>query len=251
MAKAFQRGKGWCVRQRFAGKTYTVSGHPTPAMAERAMRQLIGSAQQGPAPESVRQGPDKVKLADALRAYGHERLQSLSCTPQEKRLINRYLQSASLPPLGERSYFAHFDLAPRLIPVGPELESWGLRRALVSLLVASVRRAHVQNFLSALCREGASPAALARERACLRAFFDYVRECWAWAYPVVNPATRLVLPRVERVRPPVHEPSTWKVAGWTELDFLVTLKRVYLKGVEDGKRESIAAPVVAEEVTHG
>jgi hypothetical protein len=56
---------------------------------------------------------------------------------------------------------------------------------------------------------------------------------------------------VERVRPPVYEPSTWKVAGWTEIDFLVTLKRVYLKGVEDGKRESIAAPVVAEEVTHG
>jgi hypothetical protein len=256
MAKAFRHGKGWCVRQRHAGKTYRVSGHPTQVLAEHAMRVLIREVQDGPAPPSVWAGPTQVTLAQALQAYGLERLQRRGLAPQEKRHINRYLTCAGWAPLcagsrgagGNPAPVAH---QPAFQPEGTQPASVRLRTALARRPVASVCRHDILALLNALDQEGATPSALAGERAFLRCFYNYVREHWRWAYPVLNPATGLALPAVLRVRKPQCGSKLSPVPHGFPSDVEAAWRMAPVQGVEHTRGVMVLTRTLVQEVSRG
>lgn len=218
MAKAYQEGRGWCVRKRYRGHDVYVSGKESKAAAEKELRQRMAAIDAGGKPQHL--GPQRTTLANALQEFGFEHLPYLKGAPQEVRRINKYLEAAGVQLLAVKrsavTSTTHFDAslkpldAQRVVPQGlgahrkallcKTADSDRIRQVLAQTPVANISRLDVQRLMDALARDGMTPATIALERALLRRFFNHVRTKWAWAQPADNPATALKLPRVDNGR---------------------------------------------------
>lgn len=218
MAKAYQEGRGWCIRKRYRGSDIYVSGKETKAAAEKELRETVAAIDAGGKPQHL--GPQRMTLAYALQQFGFEHLQHLKGAEQEVRRINRYLEAAGVQLLvvkrSAETATTHFDvfLKPRdekrVVPQGlgahrkallcKTAGSDRIRQVLAQTLVANITRLDVQRLMDSLAKDGLAPATIALERALLRRFFKHARSKWSWAQPADNPATELSLPKVDNER---------------------------------------------------
>lgn len=218
MAKPYEEGSGWCIRQRYRGHDIYVSGRESAAAAQKEVSERIAAIDKGGKPQHL--GPKRTSLAHAMREFGLEHLPHLKGAQQEVRRINKYLEAAGLRLLRVQRASAqsamHYeaDLQPldaqRMVPQGlvahrralltKTAGSDKLRTILAHTAVAKITRLQVQRFMDALAKEGLAPATIALERALLRRFFNHARTKWSWAQPGDNPATALTLPTVDNER---------------------------------------------------
>ena len=74
------------------------------------------------------------------------------------------------------------------------------REVIATSKLSAVTRSVMQDYIDALCNEGAAPATVALERSIWRVLFNYARTSWAWASLADNPATELKMPEVQNTR---------------------------------------------------
>lgn len=74
------------------------------------------------------------------------------------------------------------------------------REVLSTTKLSAVTRTIMQDYMDALCKEGAAPATVALERSIWRVLFNYARTSWSWASLEDNPATELKMPEVNNIR---------------------------------------------------
>lgn len=239
MGKVYQSGKKtFSARARVLGYDCFVSGCSSRAEAKEELERRVREIRLMGKPHHM--GPQRTTVAQALQDFGLEHLPNLKGAPQEARRVNKYLKACGLQLLevlprpnsapdgandedlarqmasGEARVGMH--ACVRLLPrqavasippgLGPHRkklfsktsDSDDHRARLAATLVADVTVMDVQNFMTALSRDGLAPASVALERALLRGFFNFARKTWRWTTPTVNPATELKLPKVKNER---------------------------------------------------
>ncbi len=222
MAKPYQEGKGWSMRQRFMKQNLYVSSCRSSAAAKKKMAGLVQELRERGQPRAL--GPHRTTLAQALQDYALERLPFMKGARQEANRINKFLRGAGLGTLVVSDFVKtesnkpgqRFDVtlraaeASRRIPRGlathrgelaaETTTSDALRDRLAGTLMADVTRYQLQAFMDALRREGREPATLQLERALVRRLFNYASRTWHWGAPTSNPAAGLTMPTVKNER---------------------------------------------------
>lgn len=219
----FREGKGWAVRLRVGGRRLYLSGYPTEDQARAAASEHQAAHRKGGVPFEL---PEQATVADALQAMGRQTLPFMKGAEQEARRITKYLRAAEIDTLkvrpvapgaaGRSKKSVYFDVelepfeAQRVIPKGlstfrgeranATAKSNELREVLALTPLAEVTRAQVQAFVNQLRSDGLEPATIELERAVLRKLFHYARRTWGWPGLAINPASELVMPKVDNQR---------------------------------------------------
>ncbi len=232
-AKPFKEGAGWAMRRRVMGQDIYVCGHRTSSQAQEEMARRVDELKKRGSPKGM--GPTRTTVGQALQDYGLERLPFMKGAEQDARRINRYLRAAGLATLETialktvrdaegspeapaktssqgRQYFEVVlkeSVAERKIPPGlgkhrgqqaqETSATDALRDRIACMAVADVQRHHVQAMMDAM-RKVRGAATVQLERALLRAFFNYASDVWNWSEPLVNPAIKVKMPKVDNTR---------------------------------------------------
>jgi integrase len=228
MAKAYQEGGVWSIREQYRGKRIYLTGFASARAAERAIaeerraRDNLGAGRH--------QGPERTALGVAFSDYARERLPFLKGARQDSQRINQYLRALNLPvvhlaPLengGDQGPFWEVSFvkeAARKIPKSlqphrakqtrADAKAQSIRRGLARMHVADICNWHVQELMDALRAAGKEAATMARECSELRRLFNYARKSWHWAKPVINPTSALKMPKVENERDVILTETQW------------------------------------------
>ncbi|MHB1657290.1 MAG: tyrosine-type recombinase/integrase [Burkholderiales bacterium] len=232
MAKPYQEGKTWSIRLRIQGQDVYLSGFTSAASALKAATKQRQALENLGKPIGL--GPRRTSVGQALQTYACERLPFLKGARQDANRINRYLRSLGLDLLrlkqpdsgsGDTPKTAYWivELAPcplkRTVPQGLHvhreqqqrrtLNSDWHRAKLARTPMSEVTPHQLQSLIDAMRLDGYEAATIALERAGLRSLFNHAQRIWSWPEPSRNPASGLVLPKVDNARDRVLSNSEW------------------------------------------
>jgi len=235
MAKAYLEGRGWAVRVRVRGEDIYLSGFNTQAEAERAARQQSAAVLSDGKPEHS--DPRRTTLAQAMLAYGDERLPFLKGARQDAQRLNAYLRLAggetlvaqSLGPddrqrSNARVLHARIARVPRSASrsivaslrehrqsqLDKARNTTRARRELARMVVADITPREVLRLVNAMAEDGFSAATIGLEIAQLKRVFNHAAKVWLWTRPARNPAAGLLLPKVDNQRDRVMTRAEWR-----------------------------------------
>uniref|UniRef100_E6QX08 Putative integrase n=1 Tax=mine drainage metagenome TaxID=410659 RepID=E6QX08_9ZZZZ len=174
-------------------------------------------------------------LGQALQTYAGERLPFLKGARQDADRINRYLRSLGLDLVRlkrtgpatsgdtpENAYWT-VDLVPcqqnRAVPKGlhqhrdqqqhrTQNSDWH-RAKLARTMMSDVTAHQLQSLIDAMRQDGYGAATIALERAGLRSLFNHAQRSWYWPEPSRNPASGLVMPKIDNARDRVLSNGEW------------------------------------------
>lgn len=228
--KPYREGDTWSFRLRIKGQDIYQTGFDSEAKARRECERLRQKLLDSGAPKHG--GPWKNTLALALQIYGMERLPFLKGAPQEANRINRFLRAAGLDVLtvtelangvGGKGVYYEVTLVsgdiPRKIPnslkAHRQRQSEGAERTdrvirqLAKTPVAEIRSYQMQALVDAMQCDEYGAATIGLQRALLRRLFNYSRKIWQWVAPANNPASDLVMPKIDNARSRVLTNAEW------------------------------------------
>lgn len=241
MAKPYREGKTWSFRVRIKGQDIYRHGFATDKDARAELENLRHAlTTEG---RSAHRGPWHTTLAQALQDYACERLPMLKGAERDAIRINVYLRSAGLPTLAvhpiddnggapvTKPIHWRVERVPasreRVIPKGlgshrqaqaKRREATNrLRKQLANTLIVDIEPHTVQMLINQMVQDGYEPATIEQERALLRCLFNYARKTWNWRKPERNPATQLVMPKIDNARDRVLTNREWK-SLWVALN---------------------------------
>lgn len=223
MAKAYEEGSGWAMRQRYEGHDIYKSGHKSKRGVEDAVRDEIALIKKKKLPKGL--GPEGTTAAQAMQDYALERLPFKKGAVQEAVRMNHYLRAAGLQTLvttklerpnpsdTDTVYFKvtlaeHTDI--RKIPSGlgnhrkaqmtKTADARKHRAVLAGMAMQAIQRADIQRYMDAMRKEGTAPATMKLEQALWRGLYNHAFTSWNWKSLDDNPATRLNMPQVDNER---------------------------------------------------
>ncbi len=233
MAKPYQEGKTWSIRLRIQGQDIYLSGFASAAAALKAATKQRQALETLGKPIGL--GPWRTSVGQALQTYARERLPFLKGARQDADRINRYLRSLGLDLVRLRrpdsiasgdvpkSAYWIAELVPcppkRTVPQGLHthraqqqrrtLNSDWHRAKLARTPMSEVTPHQLQSLIDAMRMDGYEAATVALERAGLRSLFNHAQRIWSWPEPSRNPASGLVMPKVDNARDRVLSNSEW------------------------------------------
>lgn len=233
MAKPYQEGKSWSIRLRIQGQDIYLSGFASAAAALKAASKQRQALENLGKPIGL--GPWRTSVAQALQKYACERLPFLKGARQDADRINRFLRSLGLdlirlrrpapaePDDAPKNTYWSVELVPcppkRAVPQGlhPHREqqqrrtknSDGHRARLARTMMSDVTAYQLQALIDAMRQDGYGAATVALERAGLRSLFNHARHSWAWPEPSRNPASGLIMPKIDNARDRVFSNAEW------------------------------------------
>ena len=232
MAKPYLEGKTWSVRLRIKSQDIYLSGFKTATAAQKAADQQRQALEDLGKPAG--QGPWRTCVAQALQTYACERLPFLKGARQDADRINRYLRSYGLDiiqlkrtePVADKTQknvYWVVELVPcpplRAIPKGLNQHrdqqqqrthhSDTHRAKLARTPMADVTTHQIQSLINAMRQDGYGAATIALERAGLRSLFNHAQRIWRWPKPGHNPASNLVMPKIDNARQRVLSNGEW------------------------------------------
>lgn len=233
MAKPYLEGKAWSIRLRIQGQDIYLSGFASAAAALKAASKQRQALENLGKPIGL--GPWRTSVGQALQKYACERLPFLKGARQDADRINRLLRSLGLDLIRlRRPAPAEPDDAPKytywiveLVPCPPKRavprglhthreqqqrrtnNSDKHRARLARTMMADVTPHQLQALMDAMRQDGYGAATVALERAGLRSLFNHARRSWTWPEPSRNPATGLVMPKVDNARDRVLSNIEW------------------------------------------
>lgn len=233
MAKPYQEGKSWSIRLRIQGQDIYLSGFASAAAALKAATKQRHALENLGKPIGL--GPWRTSVAQALQKYALERLPFLKGARQDADRINRLLRSLGLdlirlrrpapaePDDAPKNTYWIVELVPcppnRAVPQGlhthreqqqrrTKNSDWH-RAKLARTMMAEVTPHQLQALMDEMRKEGYEAATIALERAGLRSLFNHAMRSWAWPEPSRNPASGLVMPKVDNGRDRVLSNAEW------------------------------------------
>lgn len=233
MAKPYQEGKTWSIRLRIQSQDIYLNGFASAAAALKAATKQRQALENLGKPIGL--GPWRTSVGQALQTYACERLPFLKGARQDANRINRFLRSLGLdllrlkqPEAAEsgdapKNMYWIVELAPcppkRAVPQGLHTHreqqqrrtqnSDGHRAKLARTMMAEVTAHQLQSLMDAMRKDGYEAATVALERAGLRSLFNHAQRIWSWPEPSRNPASGLVMPKVDNARDRVLSNSEW------------------------------------------
>lgn len=233
MAKPYLEGKTWSIRLRIKGQDIYLSGFASAAAALKAANKQRHALENFGKP--VGQGPWRTSVAQAMQTYASERLPFLKGARQDADRINRYLRSLGLDLIRlkpvdpaasgdtQKSSYWVIELVPcpknRKIPKGLHQHrnkqqqrtqnSDEHRTKLAQTMMSDVTPHQLQALINAMRQDGYGAATIALERAGLRSLFNHAQRIWRWSEPARNPASGLVMPKIDNARERVLSNAEW------------------------------------------
>lgn len=238
MAKPYREGKSWSFRLRIKGQEIYRTGFANATEANKEARRLQQQIDNGNKPQH--HGPWRTTVGEALQHYACERLPWLKGAVQDACRINRYLRSGDLKIVKLTEVTTHSTSASaagsdkvlhwevalasgkatRAVPNGLHAHRQKqadrttrtdrLRKQLTRTPMAQVCAYHIQEIVDAMVQDGYKPASIALERALLRQLFNYAANIWHWPEPLKNPASKLILPKIDNARERVLSNAEWQ-----------------------------------------
>ena len=223
MAKPYEEGSGWAMRQRYDGHDIYKSGYQTMRGVEDAVRDEIALIKKNKLPRG--RGPKNTTAAQAMQNYALERLPFKKGAVQEAVRMNHYLRAAGLQTLvttklerpnpsdTDTVYFKvslaeHTDI--RKIPKGlsghrkaqmtKTADARKHRAVLAGMDMQAIQRADIQGYMDAMRKEKTAPATMKLEQALWRGLYNHAFTTWNWKSLDDNPATLLCMPQVDNER---------------------------------------------------
>ncbi|BBO99430.1 tyrosine-type recombinase/integrase [Sulfuriferula nivalis] len=233
MAKPYQEGKTWSIRLRIKGQDIYLSGFASAAAAlKAAVKQQHALENLG---KPIGQGPWRTSVGQALQTYACERLPFLKGARQDADRINRFLRHLGLDLIRLRrpdpaasgntpkTTYWKVELAPcpkkRAVPKGlhahrnqqqRRTKNTDAHRAkLACTMMADVTAHQLQSLIDVMRQDGYGASSIALERAGLRSLFNHAQRSWSWPEPNRNPASGLIMPKIDNARDRVFSNAEW------------------------------------------